>query len=226
MNLTPEQKSLIVRVVNVFETGRPEGDYGAVSILDDGPGGVAQVTYGRSQATEYGRLPELLRAYVASGGAQAGDLAGCLPRLTTGTLPGDAAFLALLGRAGGDPIMVRLQDELFEEKFFRPAMAWAAAEGFGLPLSGLVAYDSWVHSGGILPWLRKRFPERTPTHGGEERAWMRAYVEARRDWLASHARQVLRHTACRPRWFLARMAAGDWELRRRPLVVNGVKVAA
>ena len=51
MNLTKDQKSLILRVINCFETGSPEGDYGALVVYADGPHGMRQITYGRSQVT-------------------------------------------------------------------------------------------------------------------------------------------------------------------------------
>ena len=43
MNLTKDQKSLIFRVINCFETGSPEGNYGALSVYADGPHGTGQM---------------------------------------------------------------------------------------------------------------------------------------------------------------------------------------
>ena len=64
MNLTKEQKSVIKRVINVFETGTADGDYGCISIYHDGPHNIRQITYGRSQTTEYGNLRALVDLYV------------------------------------------------------------------------------------------------------------------------------------------------------------------
>jgi hypothetical protein len=64
MNLTDQQKRICEQVVNVFETGSVEGNYGAIAIFPDGPHGARQVTYGRSQTTEYGNLEELVQLYV------------------------------------------------------------------------------------------------------------------------------------------------------------------
>ena len=58
MALTEAQKRICEQIVNVFETGSPTGDYGNVTVMDDGPGDKPQVTYGRSQTTEYGNLKE------------------------------------------------------------------------------------------------------------------------------------------------------------------------
>ena len=64
MNLTPQQKSICEHVINVFETGSVAGDYSAIALFADGPHGERQVTYGRSQTTEYGNLRELVQMYV------------------------------------------------------------------------------------------------------------------------------------------------------------------
>ena len=48
MNLSSKQKSLITKVINVFESGSPAGNYGIIAIFEDGPGDIRQITYGRS----------------------------------------------------------------------------------------------------------------------------------------------------------------------------------
>ena len=68
MKLSIGQKRLIERVVNVFESGKPEGNYAATVIFNDGPNDIKQITYGRSQTTEYGNLRELVQKYVAANG--------------------------------------------------------------------------------------------------------------------------------------------------------------
>jgi chitosanase len=69
MKLSTAQKRITERVINVFESGSPNGNYAAISIFADGPNDVRQITYGRSQTTEYGNLRELVRRYVAANGA-------------------------------------------------------------------------------------------------------------------------------------------------------------
>lgn len=68
MQLNHNQKRLIQRVVNVFETGSPNGDYASISIYKDGPHDIRQITYGRSQTTEFGNLRQLVEQYVAASG--------------------------------------------------------------------------------------------------------------------------------------------------------------
>lgn len=224
MQLSDIQRSLVLRIVNVFETGTPEGDYAAVAVHEDGPQRLPQVTYGRSQTTEYGSLRELLETYIASGGVLAGELRPYLERLGTGVLHADARFRELLAAAGADPVMVRTQDSFFDEKYVRPAWAFAEENGFTLALSFLVIYDSTIHSGRVPSFLRARFPEVPPARGGSEMAWTRAYVAARAAWLGGHASAILRRTTYRTDCFAAQMAAGNWDLSQVPVTANTVPV--
>jgi chitosanase len=227
MNLTPQQTSLCLRVVNVFETGSPEGDYGAISVFADGPHGERQVTYGRSQTTEYGNLEELLQMYVDSGGAFSEELRPFVAKIGVTPLVDDADFKHLLAQAGKrDPVMHRVQDEFFDRRYFRPAIAWADANGFTQPLSALVIYDSQIHSGGILGFLRKRFPERPPATGGDEKRWISQYVGVRHAWLANHQNLILRKTIYRTQCFAREIERANWDLAQLPIPANGVDVGA
>jgi len=46
--LTTLQKKTSQAIVNIFESGRPLGDYGCVTVIKDD---TAHLTYGRSQTT-------------------------------------------------------------------------------------------------------------------------------------------------------------------------------
>ncbi len=189
MHLTNIQRSLIERVINVFETSTPEGKYDALVIYADGPHKMRQITYGRSQTTEYGNLRELVADYVAANGTFSAALAAYADRVGSEPLTDDKTFKDLLRKAGRtDPLMKPVQDRFFDKRYFQPAMTWAATNGFVQPLSALVIYDSFIHSGSILWFLRQRFAESPPANGGDERAWTKAYVDTRHDWLATHSR--------------------------------------
>lgn len=158
--LTDSQKLVCEQVINVYETGTVAGKYGAISIYHDGPHGIRQITYGRSQTTEYGNLKELVEMYVEEGGSFASALAPYVDRIGLAALVDDATFKDLLRRAGNeDPAMRRAQDAFFDRRYFQPALDWADAHGFTLALSILVIYNSFIHSGGILKFLRSRFPK-------------------------------------------------------------------
>lgn len=227
MNLTPMQKRLIERVINVFETGSPEGNYAAIVIFKDGPHNIRQITYGRSQTTEYGNLHELVKKYVHSDGLFSNDLAPFADQVGRFALTDNAVFKNLLKRAGKeDPKMRDVQDKFFDERYFKPAMKWADEHGFKEALSALVIYDSFIHSGRVLQVIRQMFPESPPSNGGDERAWAKAYVNARHKWLATHPREIVRSTVYRTQCFKNEIAKGNWDLSATPIKANGTNVTA
>jgi chitosanase len=225
MNITSKQKSICLHVVNVFETGSVEGDYGAISIYADGPNGMRQVTYGRAQTTEYGNLEELLERYVNSNGLYSLQLKPYLEIIGVTSLVDNRSFKQLLRDAGRkDPLMKLVQDQFFDAVYFIPAIDWMNENGFSLPLSALIIYDSFIHSGCILQFLRKRFPEKTPVNGGDEKKWIRQYVDTRHDWLQSHSNRVLQNTVYRTTCFKKEISRNNWDLSLLPINANGVKV--
>lgn len=226
MDLTPKQKSICEQVINVFESGSPQGNYGTISIYKDGPHNMRQVTYGRSQTTEYGNLHELVDMYVQAGGIYSEALRPYLDKIEVTPLADDATFKQLLRDAGKkDPIMRQTQDTFFDKRYFAPAMSWADTNGFDLPLSALVIYDSFIHSGSILSFLRKRFPEPPPVSGGDERTWITQYVDTRQNWLANHENRILRNTIYRTECFKTEIDRNNWDLTQLPIVANGISIS-
>lgn len=226
MNLTPSQKRVIERVVNAFETGSAEGNYAALTIFHDGPHDIRQITYGRSQTTEYGRLRELIATYTQTRGLFSNDLRPFVEKIGSVPLTDNAAFKTLLKRAGREcSLMRQIQDSFFDTAYFLPAKKWAEAQGFALPLSMLVIYDSFIHSGSILWVIRQKFSENPPSQGGDEKAWTTAYVNARHTWLSSHPRPVVQKTAYRTACFKNEIKRGDWDLDLLPINANGIKIS-
>src|SRR5262249_24336749 len=151
MQLTTQQKNICEQVINAFETGSAEGDYGALVIFADGPHDVRQITYGRSRTTEYGNLETLVQMYADANGIFSAQLGPFVPDIGVVPLTENKEFKQLLRDAGKkDPVMRAIQDEFFDAEYFQPAMQWADANQFTLPLSALVIYDSFVHTGGIF----------------------------------------------------------------------------
>lgn len=225
MYLNRDQRSLIERVINTIETGRPEGDYGAISIYADGPHDIRQITYGRAQTTEYGNLRRLVHMYAATGGLYSAELTAYAPDVGSRALTDDMAFRTLLRDAGRkDPVMREIQDRFFAGTYFDPAMRWADDNGFVKALSALVIYDSFIHSGGILWLLRQRFPESPPAGGGREEVWIEEYVRARHDWLVNHSRPVVRKSRYRTEGLLVQIKAANWDLSALPIRMNGTNV--
>ncbi|MEW6563331.1 MAG: chitosanase [Pseudomonadota bacterium] len=225
MYLTAPQRSLIERIVNTAETGKPDGNYAAISIYPDGPHDIRQITYGRSQTTEYGNLRKLVQMYVAAGGTYSAALAKYADQVGSIPLTDNTDFKKLLKDAGRlDPVMRTIQDRFFEQVYFDPAMHWADDNGFTLPLSGLVIYDSYIHSGSILWLLRQKFPENTPGSGGDEKTWIREYTQARYNWLSSHKRPAVRASKYRAQAYLEQIQADNWDLSSVPVAMNGTDV--
>ncbi|MEI7830105.1 MAG: chitosanase [Prolixibacteraceae bacterium] len=225
MTLTDQQKHICEQVINAFESSTAAGKYGLISIMDDGPHNVKQVSYGRSQTTEYGNLEELLQMYVNENGIYSDELSPYLPKIGVVPLVNDATFKKLLYDAGiKDPIMRQVQDQFFDLRYFQPAMGWADDNGFSLPLSALVIYDSYIHSGSIMMWLRKRFPESSPKNGGDEKIWISQYVDARNSWLATNSSQLLRNTIYRTACLKSEIVRNNWDLDILPIRAHGVDI--
>jgi chitosanase len=226
-NITPAIKLKTEQVINAFESGSASGNYAALVRYKDHTDPVTnqrtvQVTYGRSQTTEYGHLKALVQDYINKQGTFAGALTAYTNRIGKNpSLATDQVFCDTLVKAGKDPVMVSCQDNLFLNKYYLPAFSWFLANGFKLPLSMLVIYDSFIHSGGILAFLRKRFPQVVPASGGDERKWITAYVNTRHSWLSNHSDALLRKTNYRTRCFLEQIEEGNWGMEE-PVNANGI----
>jgi len=88
----------------------------------------------------------------------------------------------------------------------------------------LVTYDSYIHSGRIPMFLRKRFKELQPLKGGNEKKWITSYVDVRHQWLKYHEKPILRKTIYRTQVFINEIERNNWNLEKLPINANGVKV--
>ena len=229
--ITAEQKRACKAIVSIFETGKAAGNPAACTILPDGAG----ISYGAHQATDAAdSLDAILVAYLRLGGAMQAEAREVLAlvqadistryRSISSASPGVVRAVDLLRKMGADPVMAQAQEEVFERLYWQPAQD--QAEGMGLiePLSWAICYDTAIHSGpGGIAKIRARFAALPPIRGGDERVWAKAYVEARRAWLASRG-GIVASTVYRMDAFLALMAAGRWDLAL-PLTVRGVVIA-
>jgi chitosanase len=217
--------TLILRLLNVAETGHPDGKPHAVYIYPDGKNGRKQVTLGVGFTEDGGNLEKVIKRYIAMKGAFANQLSVHLPQIGKGTLAAEKQFHQLLKQAGErDPLMAEAQNEQFNKAYLEPAFNWHTKNGFTLPLSFLVISDSYLHSGGIREALRNKFKENPPAQGGDEKAWVKSYVEARYQWLSNHSNKLLRNTVYRTQCFRNEIARENWALERLPIHINGVAV--
>jgi chitosanase len=218
-------RALILRLLNVAETGHPDGKPHAVYIYPDGKNGRKQVTLGVGFTEDGGNLEKVIKRYIAMKGAFANQLSVHLPQIGKGTLATEKKFHQLLKQAGEqDPLMAEAQNEQFNKIYLEPAFSWHTKNGFTLPLSFLVISDSYLHSGGIREALRNKFKENPPAQGGDEKAWVKSYVEARYQWLSTHSNKLLRNTVYRTQCFRNEIARENWALERLPIHINGVAV--
>ena len=223
--VTDLQKRAAQAIVNIFETGKVEGDYASVVFVAGDPGGL---TYGRSQTTlNSGNLYLLIKAYCDEPGADfAAQLRPVLNRLAAKdqSLNRNATLRRLLERAGKeDPVMWKVQDEFFDRVYWNPAVKRATAIGIQSALGTAVVYDSTVH--GSWERMRDRTIERhgTVTKIGEA-TWITKYVDVRREWLANHPTiPLLRKTVYRMDSFKQLIAAGNWELKL-PFTIRGLVI--
>lgn len=212
-------------IVNIFETGSVQGDYGQVTLL---PGDAGHLTYGRAQTTlASGNLYLLIKSYAEAPQAQfAARLSPYLPSLEVRdlSLDSDAELREALRAAGKDPIMHAVQDRFFDRVYWEPAQRSAATIEVEAPLGIAVVYDSHIH--GSWPRMRDRTIERHGTvRASGEREWIRSYVDTRRDWLATHSNELLRRTVYRMDSFKQLFTDGAWDLAL-PLKVRGVTIDA
>ena len=223
--ITESNKRLIERIVNVFETGTPEGKYSQITILADGKNGSRQITYGRSQTTEQGNLAKLIEMYIRNNGTFAEQFSKYIDKIGKQPLVDNKTFKDLLRSAGKeDEIMRSTQDEFFDLAYYKPAYEFFATNAFELPLGLLVIYDSYIHSGSIPQFLRKRFGEYPPAKGGDEKKWITSYVDVRHQWLKYHTNPILQRTIYRTQCFKDQITGDNWQLDKLPVMAHGVNV--
>lgn len=213
----------IRRILSVAETDKPVWDPSAVYKYNDGPGKTPQWTLSVGFTEMGGNLKVVINRYLEHGGTKVVQFAPYLAVMGTKHIT-DPAFKTLLQNAGKEEAMVLAQQEIFDEKYLGPAFAWAKRYGFTKPLSFLVIADSFLHSGSMLDFLMNRFPEKKPVDGGDEDAWINAYLKTRREWLASHSNDILRGTVYRVDCYLRESARSNWQLAAQPVNMHGTMV--
>lgn len=226
MIILNKQRDLIEKIVLTFETGKQEPQYGALAIVKDGKNGTKQISYGKFQVTEQGKLCLLIRKYIENGmGSYVEHFKKYIDLIGVEPLSNNMEFISLLKLAGKEYIMQDIQDLFFEEQYWLPAQTWAETNGFIFPLSMLIIYDSFIHSGGILRFLRKRFPEYPPAQDGSEIKWCTQYVNTRHQWLKYHKNPILRNTIYRTETLMEQIEKDNWSLSKQPIFVNGLSVS-
>lgn len=206
-DLTPDKRQIIWSILSVFETGKPNGDYAACSILKDGAG----LSYGKHQATDKsGSLDQICLRYIDKRGIHSEEMKLLLDvlelNLSASAPPGSTPdevhakmqsykmndpkwtkvvdLMRLLEKIGNEPEMRGAQDEVFAELYWEPCRSQCSAMKLELPLSWCAVYDTCVQSGpGGVARIRKLFGPSPPSGGGDEKTWTKAYLETRKAWI-------------------------------------------
>ena len=221
-------------IVNIFETGKPFGDFAACVVLNDGAG----ISYGTNQFTHRsGSLADVVERYLELDGTVGRVVfEGALSYLRRSepaivrSLARDARLKKALRSAASTREMRLAQVEIAFERYLKPAVDECTRLGFVLPLSLAVVYDGKVH--GSYERFRDNVrvaPLGVPTSVRTaeavaltfEKAWITGYVRQRDRWLRSVPR--LRTTSYRTKFFLDQIKVGRWELEL-PLDVHGFRL--
>ena len=221
----PKYIEFIRRILSVAETDTAKWNPAAVYVYADGNNGRKQCTLSIGFTADGGNLTRVLDRYIEAGGAYGPRLGPYVELLKEGD-PGTASeFISLLKETGKeDPLMMSVQEEMFDKLYLGPAFEWASRYGFGKPLSYLVIADSFLHSGSMLSFLMNKFPEKKPVDDGNEEDWIYAYANTRRDWLANHSNKILRGTVYRCDCYLHEMEHSNWDLAKAPVNMHGTEV--
>lgn len=217
-------KQIIIKILNCFETGKPETNYSSIYCYNDGPNDTKQVTLGRGY-TEEGTLWDVFEMYKNLGGSTADKLLSFKFHKGDQTLAKNKEFLNLIiNTAKTDDKFRQAEDEIFDKVYWNKGELWFKAKGFTLPLSLTIIQDSYLQSGSILNFLINKISERVPSEGGDEKDWIENYCRTRKTWLANHSRRILNSTVYRPEFFLKQIENNNWNLDQFPIYPNGIKI--
>jgi chitosanase len=222
--LTNTQIKTAQSIVNIFETGEVQGNYGNVTLIE---GDTGHLTFGRSQTTlASGGLSKLLEQYCSNSGARfAPRLKPYLPVVAARdfNLDFDIKFHNILRATSDDPVMRDTQDHFFDTEYWQPAQHDASVLGISSALGVAIVYDGHVHGA----WVK--ICDRTNIQAGSivslgEYKWLENYVRIRRAWLAGSNRKDLKLTVYRMDAFQRLIDQGFWGLEL-PLVVRDNEIS-
>ena len=190
--LTPAQRRCIDQIVSVFENDTITIQYGYSEILGDGRG----ITAGKAGFTSAtGDLLEVVERYADR--VPATPLARFLPRLRELAQGCDDATVGLedlpdfWAAAADDPVFRAVQDEVIDELYYQPALAYANRLHVNTALGLLILYDTIIqHGDGDDPDGLPALLERThaqaggsPATGVAEPHWLATLLARRREVL-------------------------------------------
>jgi chitosanase len=192
---TPAKKEIAMRLVSSAENSTLDwrAQFAYIEDIGDGRGYTAGII-GFCSGT--GDMLQLIENYTKA--KPVNVLAAFLPALrqvnnsASHAGLGDA-FVAAWKVAAADPAFQQAQEALRDEVYFKPALALAKSDGLGT-LGQFMYYDAAVMHGpdawgGGLPDIRAKAvaTAKPPAQGGDERAYLEAFLTARKVEMAKDA---------------------------------------
>lgn len=200
-------------ILCIFETSSKLPRYSTVATLNDGPGGVKQITWGYHQGTDASNtVDEILEEFVAMPGPLDGQdwARDILPKFRSNNptvmrrLALDNKVKMMLGVIGATPEGQEAQRRVFRRKYMAPAIAAVEGSGWVEPLSLVAVLDGMTHGS----WARLRDSVSPQL---SERNWVKSYLLRRNKWL-TNAHEPLPATASRSGSLLQLIKDGNWQL--------------
>lgn len=221
--IAKDKELLMHQVINAFEQGEKDTKYDVIYIYHDGPGKIRQITVSFG-ITEYGNLKKLIVNYINAQGALADKFKPYVDKIGKTALVDDDTFKSLIIQAARDEQLMRDQmEDVYEEQYFDPAYTWFTRNGFTTNLSMMVCLDTFIHSGSFLSFLLRPMTNKLPIKNiTQEKAWIKEYVKARRQWLATASNSILHGTVYRMDFMNEQISNNNWTLDT-PFVANDVK---
>lgn len=219
--LDAKTENKVIQILSVFETGQKTVRYDGVYVMPDGKNKRRQVTLSYGFTEDGGNLSKVLQFYILSNGRFAYQTAPFVEKIGTGTLYKSDTFKALLKEAAQkDPFFNACQDFAFRALYLK--RGYEKAEEFGIEtnLGKAVIIDSVLH--GSLDYVANLFSEARPSRGGDEKIFIKAYLNAREKWL-SESSALLADTVYRVRGFREAVKMNDWDLLK-PFDANGTLI--
>jgi chitosanase len=218
MNEAIENK--IIAIMAKFETGRDKVAYDGVYVYNDGRNKRPQVTLSYGFTEDGGNLIIVLQAYFLLRGVYWLKLRPYLTDVGRGVLHKNEKFKNLLREMASDPIFRKIQDLCFVSLYINKGYSKADEYGVKTHLGIAVIIDSVLH--GSLDDVANEFPELRPSRGGNEKIWVKAYLNARIKWLTDKGKP-LSNTTYRPLSFLDAIEKDNWDLSK-PFIANGTTI--
>ncbi|MCA9935052.1 MAG: chitosanase [Ardenticatenaceae bacterium] len=178
-------RSTIWAITSIFESGQPEGNPAAYQNTDAGI-----ISYGKHQATlQSGTLRHVIDAYLlrsdspTSFAIQQEYAARIAAR--DASLRSDPRLKQLLITAASEQAMIDAQDDVFEQRFYQPAVTQARLHNLGSPLGLACLYDTNIQGGlfTLLPQTKSQLGSIVGDNGFEgpidEQTFINTFLDLR-----------------------------------------------